>query len=575
MLLASSAIGPHLVFDDYVLGVIARGEPRIGGLVRQRADLFAFATGERVANRELMERGLMLPWWSDEELKVAFFRPLSALLHRLDFALWPDAPRAMYFHGLAWLGVVILLVGCLYRRLESSPGLSGLAALLFALDDSHGAVVAWISNRNASIATVFGLLSLLAHHEWRRGGWRAGAVLAPFGWLLALSAGEFAVGALGYLVSYALFLDRGRPWSRIASLLPYMAVALGWSVVYARSGAGVHGSESYVSPWLDFERFASIAPLRLLGLLAATLGPIPAELLLLGRREHFVYWAGLVGLVLTAAVCALAPVLRRDRTARFWLVGMLLALVPVTASFPSDRLLLLASVGGMGLVARVVAPLFQPEAWQALRKRSAGLVLLFAGMHLGLSPLFLPLRAAQMHLIGQTLAVATSCFDSIPGLERRTVVIINAPLDALASYIQAERAWRRAPLAAHLYWLTTAGSSLRVTRSDPNTLVVERSAGFFSSTLERHYRARQPALQRGAQIQLGPLTATVITLTADQRPLAVSFHFAERLESESYVFLAWRDGRYQPLALESLARPLELPAEDLGRILARTALGAP
>lgn len=573
LLFASCAVGPHYAFDDYILGLIARGDRSIPGLVRERSDLFAFTTGEPAANRQLMDQGLMLPWWSNEDLKISFYRPLSALLHRLDFWLWPGSPAAMHVHSLVWLGLSIALVARLYRTLESSPGLAGLAALLFALDDSHGAVVAWISNRNALIATVFGVLSLLAHHAWRAHRKTRGALLAAFTWLLALTAGEFAVGTVAYLVSYTLFLDPARSWRRLVALVPYAVVAALWGVAYAHSGAGVQGSGSYVSPWFELPRFATLAPLRLMGLLGAALGPIPAELLLLGPPAHFGYWLALVVPFLAAARCALWPVLRSDRVALFWLVGMLLALLPVTASFPSDRLLLFASVGCMGLLARVIAPLFEASAWQALSSGRAVLCAFFAVVHLGLAPLCLPFRAAQMQLVGRTLELATACLDRVPDLERRTVVIVNAPLDAFASYIQAERAWRRAPRPEHLYWLTSAGSSLRVTRSDANTLRVERTAGFLSTGLERHYRARPETLHLGEQIRLSALTARVDNLTPDARPRSMSFRFAEPLESSSYLFLLWKEGRYQPLALDSLVDPLALPAEDLGKILAHTALG--
>jgi hypothetical protein len=575
MLLCSSAVGSHLVFDDYVLGLTARCAPRVVGLSCERWDLFSFTNGERAANRVLMQQGLLLPWWSDQELKVAFYRPLSSLTHRLDFALWPDVPRAMYWQSLIWYGLTIALVACLFRRLESSPWMAALAALLFALDDRHGPVVAWLSNRNALIATAFGLLALISHHEWRARGARAFAWGGALAWLFALAAGEFAAGTLAYLAAYALLLDRASPLRRMASLGPYALVLAAWSVVYFEHGAGVRGSGLYVSPWLDFSRFACIAPLRLLGLLAATLGPLPAELLLLGRREDFALWAVLAGLVLAAAACALWLPLRRDRTARFWLAGMLLALAPVTTSFPSDRLALFASVGSAGLLARVVAPLFEPGGRQALGGARAGLSIFFAATHLVLAPLCLPLRAAQMQLVGQSLERATAYLDEVRGLSQRTLVIVNAPLDVFASYLQAERAWKHLPRATRSYWLTSAGSKLRVTRADANTLVVERAGGFLSTPLERHYRARADELRPGEQVRLGPMLATIISSAPGGEPLAVSFRFTERLESDSYLFMVWRDGRYRPLALDTLAQPLELPAEDLGRILVHAALGRP
>lgn len=573
ILFSATAIGPHLVFDDYVLGLEARGDSAALGLSHGAWDLFTFTNGRSNSNQLLMQQGVLLPWWTDPQLQIAFFRPLSSLFHRLDFALWPEAPRLMYCHSLIWLGLMLTLVTSLYRRLESSPGIAGLAALVFALDDSHGATVAWLSNRGALIATFFGVLTLLLHHAWREHGARASAWGAALAWLLALAAGELGLGALGYLLAYALFLERAPLGKRLASLAPYLLVLAAWSVVYLMHGAGVRGSGLYLSPWNDVHLFAELGPRRLLGLLAAELGPVPADLLLMGEPRHFAYWATITTFVLAAATVALWQPLRRDRTARFWLCGMLLALLPLASSFPSDRLLPLVSVGGAGLLSRVVAPLFAPSGRQRQATGRSGLALLFCAIHLVLAPVCLPLRAAQMQLVGRSLARASASLDDIAGLERRTVVILNAPVDAFASYLQAERAWKRLPRPQQLYWLTSAGSSLRVTRRDPKTLVVERALGFLSTPLERHYRARAGSFKAGQQIQVGLVVASVLRVGADGRPLAVSFHFPEAIESDSYLLLVWQDDRYRPLAPGRLSQPLELPAQDLGQILARSARG--
>src|SRR5688500_3133593 len=73
-LLVLTAVGPHWVLDDYVLGLNARNEPEIAGLRQGAFDLFTFTTGVPSDNRALMSAGVMLPWWSDESLHVAFFR---------------------------------------------------------------------------------------------------------------------------------------------------------------------------------------------------------------------------------------------------------------------------------------------------------------------------------------------------------------------------------------------------------------------------------------------------------------------------------------------------------------------
>src|SRR5262249_28414711 len=63
-----------------------------------------------------------------------------------------------------------------------------------------------------------------------------------------------------------------------------------------------------------------------------------------------------VGVSLSAlGVAAFAPLVRRDRAARFFALGALLSLVPACATFASARQLLVPSIGFVGLVAQLVA----------------------------------------------------------------------------------------------------------------------------------------------------------------------------------------------------------------------------
>jgi hypothetical protein len=571
-LAALGAIGPYAVFDDHVLALSASGEPAFQGLPAPRWDLFTFTTGDAEDNRHLVEQGVMLPWWSDAQLKIAFYRPLSSLSHRIDYALWPRAPKLMVVHSLLWLALTLHLVVRFCQRLEISPRLALLSALLYAIDDTRGPVVAWISNRNALMATALGVLALLTHDRWRRHGHRLSGFLAPTWFLLALLSGEFALSTLAYLAAYALLLDEGAPWQRIKALVPYAAVVAAWTGLYVASEAGVHGSGTYISPLSDPGTFLAVLPERASVLVAAMFGPMPADLWLFDRPRGVAARLVAAAIVLGAAAWALAPALRRDRIARFWALGMLLSVIPVVASFPSDRLLMFAGIGGSALVARIVEPLGDGELRRAMKRPHALLVLVFGVVHVALSALLLPARAAQMQLIGRALDRATAHLDRVPALHHKTVVIVNAPVDPFASYIQLERATRGVPHAKRLFWLASSGSSATVRRTDAKTLTVERDGGFFSTPLERHYRGRPRTLGRGAVVQLSGMTAEVREVTSDGRPLAVSFRFAEELESSSYVFLIWRRDRYESLNWEELAQPLHLPEEDLGRILMRTAV---
>jgi len=570
--LVLGAVGPRLVLDDFVLALRARDRPELSGLPSPRWDLFAFTTGNAAQNQELIERGILLPWWADRRLKVGFYRPLSSLSHRLDYALWPHSPRLMYLHSIGWLVLALHLATRCYRRWEASRAMAGWCAVLYSLDDSHGAVVAWLSNRNALIAASFGLLTLLAHDRFRTSGARIWGAAASLSLLLALLAGEYALATCSYLAAYTLFLDRAPLMTRLRAMLPHALVVACFLALYLTSGAGAQGSGTYLSPLRDPAEFVRELPLRAAALMGAALGPIPADLAMFGPPNQWMLRTSIAAAFAIASGYALWPELKRDALARFWLAGMLLAMLPVLAAPPSDRLLLLVGVGGSALVARVVRPLFDSARRRAESRSRFLIAVAFGAVHLVLAPVLLPLRAAQMQVLGRVQSRATAVLDRVPDLAQRTVVIVSAPLDILASYIQVERIFEGKPSARRLYWLTSAGSPARLQRIGSSTLVIERERGFFSAPLERHYR-REAALPLGTTFELSQMRVAVTRVLPDARPSQVTFRFDQPLESSSYLFLVWNEDHYERLDLEKLEQPLRLPAEDLGRILARSALG--
>jgi hypothetical protein len=570
--LCVTAVGRHLALDDFVLFLIARGEPPIPGLAQGSFDLFTFTTGRPADNLPLIEQGVMLPWFTDPELRVAFFRPLSSLTHRLDLALWPGSPRLMYLHSLAWFGGLLAVVAWLYRRLEAGALVAGLAALLYAVDHVHGPAVAWLSNRNALIATFFGVTALVLHERARRGSGLANRLAAPVTLGIGLLSGEFAIGAAGYLIAYALVLDKKGWRAGVVSLWPYLIVIGVWQIGYKLGAFGVHGSGVYVDPARDPGRFLAALPIRLLVMVAAEIGFLPSDALTLGPPTVVPLIASAAVAMLAAAAIAIVPVLKADRVAGFWASGMLLAAVPVAASFPSDRVLFFVGLGAMGILARVLAAALDRASIYAgsLPKRVAAIGL--GLVHLVLSPAVLPARAMQMQVLGGTLESAAEVLDGVPNLPERTVVVLNAPLDIFATYIQAERAFERRPRSERLYPLSSAATELRVTRSGPSELTLEREHGFLYTPLEQHYRSRATSLPKGSRVELSRMAAEVHATTEDGRPAQVSFRFPVPLESHSLLFLYWKDDRYLPFEPPDLGSTVTLPAEDFGRILTRSAL---
>ena len=140
----------------------------------------------------------------------------------------------MHVHSLLWLAVLLLVVSHVYRTLAVvAHGENGGGRLaLFALDGAHGMTVTWIANRNALIAAALALPALSAHHRLRAFGWKPGAYLGPLCFALGLCAGETAVAVFGYLVAYALAIDRGPIMRRALHLTPYVALLVLWRATF-------------------------------------------------------------------------------------------------------------------------------------------------------------------------------------------------------------------------------------------------------------------------------------------------------------------------------------------------------
>ena len=227
----------------------------------------------------------------------------------------------MHLESVLLYGLLVFVVTHLYRQTLTPMWVAGLAALLFAVDDSHGQSVAWISARNSLLATIFGSLALIAHDRWRNRGWKAGAFLGPLAFMLSLLSKEMGAAFGGYVAAHVAFLDKN-PWrTRIGALAPYVVVVLGWRLLYRALGYGVSASGMYVDPLAEPANFAAAvverAPAMILGLWAQP----PADLATVGQ-EPIPTIIGLMGTMLLVLLVVLFKPFLEERTARFWATGM-------------------------------------------------------------------------------------------------------------------------------------------------------------------------------------------------------------------------------------------------------------
>jgi len=581
--LLAPGLGSGWIADDHVHRAALTADPELPLQHRSPARLFAFVDGDPAEVWRLIDAGI-LPWWSDPELRLAFYRPLAGLTHAVDYRLWPDSPFWAHLHSVFWYVCLIVSLLALYRRILPTPAVAGLAALLYTIDDSLTFPVLWIANRNAVISVFFGVVTLLVYDRWRRGGWRPGAVLAPLTLLGAVLANEGGVALGGYLVAYALFLDPAPPRRRIVALLRSAGVGTLWFAAHTVAGFGAYGSAMYVDPGAE--------PFRFLGVLMER-GPIllwgqwawpPADLyfLLSAGGQRALWWMAIALSVFLFV--ALLSILRRHAQARFLALGMVMALVPAATTFPSGRLLLFAGVGAAGLLALLLAHLLtivRDRAAHALPGRAAAAAVLgvLAVVHVAVPLLsVVPLLGTLVRVERDVRSMAAS-MPTDAAVEDQDVIIVStlsSLMSAVADVIQAET---DVPLPRRSLVLWSGIHGTRVRRTDDHTLVVSPRCGYLCPPTADPdgQEARLVDIRRGAlvadrlfrDVETRPFTlgerleltglAVEILRVEDGRPADVAFRFDEPLESPRWRWLTWQRGSYRPFEPPPIGDSVWLP----------------
>jgi hypothetical protein len=547
------------MMDDYVQRITHEGGIQI--VPRPDWDLFRFVGPDRAEFALSRDRG-EVPWWAPPTYKLAFFRPLAGLWAWADYHWFPDSAGLMHAENILLFASMAVLAGLLYRRLLATAWVAGLAALLFAWDDAHSFVVVWISNRNAVLAGVFGLLALWLHDRARRDGARAAGILAPFALALALLSSEAAVATLGYLAAYALFLDDRTPRERLRSLAPFAVVALGWAAIYKVRGYGTSGSGFYVDPGGEPGTFVFAVVKRLPILLLGQFGLPPADLWPQTVEPKVIPLVAVTALLAGLAV-VFARVLRKDRTCLFFATGMLLSLIPVCATWPNDRLLLFSGFGAFGLIATFLsrAHAVEKPGPRFSTRVVAGVMIL---VHVVLAPLLLPLRAR---------AVGTMLHEYVAAGERTlptslvsTLVVVNAPDPLVAGMAGAKRHYEQSngkPLTSRLRQLTvvSVGDEI-VERVDDHTLSLSASEGFFHDPFSQVFRSPSMLFHAGDVSRVAGMRAEIMEAGEDGIPRRIQIHFDAPLDDPSMVWVTWVHQGFVPFKLPSPGEKVTVPGAN-------------
>jgi hypothetical protein len=496
-------------------------------------NMFALVEGPRERTLGMRTAG-RYPWWVDPDLRVVFFRPVAVATHHVDHWLWPNAYWLMHLHSVLWHALVCALAWMLARRWCSSPTAAGLATLVYAVSFSHLIPVAWLAHRNGLVSTALALACLLAHDEWRRGQSKLAAVAAPLLLASSLLAAEAGVVTFAFLLMYALVFDRGRRGA--LALLPYVGVIVIWHVTYVAMGFGAIGSGAYLDPFGDPLGFLAELPSRFAWLLGMSVSPP-----LMDGFPPWLWWP------LTLAVGALALVFAlrsRSRAARFGAASTVLGLIPLTASLPGDRLLILTSFA-MALVFGELLSAWLLDESSTIPRRTGGLLVLV--VHLLVPAIAGVVLGSKLGQRDATHGSALAYGAELPneGLARKGLVIVHAPNHIIVTYLPAVRV-ARGLAAPNFSWLLHEGPDApELRRIDAQTLELHAPHGWPSTPLSAYWRSpsRSP-FSIGDTIKTVDYEATIKQVERG-RAKVVEFRFRAPLEHPSLDWATWTGSEFE------------------------------
>jgi hypothetical protein len=535
--LALPSLRLGLSLDDHWHRAMLLNDQRWIPAARAPWDLFSFAKHGGPERATVVDRG-MLPWWVSEEMHLSFFRPISSLTHALDYALFPGSPALMHLVSVLWYAGLAYLAALLYRRIlgrtNAAPWIAGLAALMYALDGTHGLPVGWLANRNAVVAAVFALGALYAHDAKR-------PVVCAALLALAFGSGESAAGIVAYLAAHAVFLDERPRAARARALVPPAFVTVAWMVVHAVGHYGVRGSSLYVDPKTDPVGFlGNLVHLPVLA--GAELGAPTPDLypFVPFAAKAFLMTFALV--IVAAALLAGRPLLAashpRSKEARFFLSAGVLALVPTCSVIPSARLLLIASFGLVGFLAMIAE-----ETTKAARRY----VVWAIGVRLLVSPIVFTVHEHQMVITSGRIDSFAENLPSDPAVADKRLVMLNAPDAMFAYYMVVNRNYRGRPAPSTMLSLAGGYRDVTITRTDERTLVVKVDEGFYRRGTDLLFRTHREITPVGKRIETTDFVVTTTHALPDGVIDEARYELREPLESPHWLFTEWHGGPLEPI----------------------------
>ncbi len=527
----------------------------------------------------------VLPWWTSDNIKASLWRPLSSFTYWLDYQLFPDSPALMHAHSILWFSAAIFLITLFYRRLMGITWVAGFAAVLYLLDENNYTPAMFIANRHAWVVIFFSMLCILFHDRWRKNNSLTAAVFAQVFLLASLLSGEAGITTFAFLFAYALMLEKSHWRRRILSLVPAIIVIVLWRITYNALGYGISGSSLYLDPVSNPLLYASALLKRVPLMLMGQLGCILPDLAFFLRDSARIKLLFIAAVFLVLLFIIFLPLLRKSHLARFWFTAMVLSTLPFCATVPSARNLYFVAIPAFGLVAQFVAGLFTKENWiprSRFRRDFAWAVCII------LILVHIPMAAAGRIITPRMTSFIMSIMNysdrikSTPGIEKKDVVIINAPSPLSMAFTPFTKSYQGEPLPKSIRCLVPSFRPLEVFRVDESTLLIKAQSGnlftpeqsspmhlvYFYKMFNDLFRSDELTFHVGDIVELSRLTIEIVSVDDKSMPTEVLFTFEVPLNDPSLHLLQfyWGYGTYLSFKIPPVGETVQIPGPPIAHL---------
>jgi len=283
---------------------------------------------------------------------------------------------------------------------------------------------------------------------------------------------------------------------------------------------------------------------------------IPSELYgLVAPEGRILFWCLLV-LPVVGMPLGLWPLLRSNRRARFWLLGMYGAALPICATVPMSRALLFVAIGAFALIAECLGGWFRDVTWVPRWGRSrrwfGGLVIILLVVHLPLAAVMRAFAPKAMSKTQRRLERTLAIGLFIRLRPHQNLVIMNPPNPASLGFDPFWTVYNDKGLPASIQMLAPGYGPLEVTRTGPRRLVVKSlGAGFFKCKkgwrvdpvfFYRYLsdvRGPEHPLTVGTHFARPPMTLDVLAVDDRGFPSEIACEFETVLEAHSLRWIYW------------------------------------